>query len=405
MTDIFSRPFLLHNPIQHYSWGSKNQNAYIPQFLGITPTPGKPYAELWMGAHPTAPTKIDIDGKLMALDELIHRFPEIFLGKKVADRFVKQLPFLFKVLSAAEPLSIQAHPTKRQAELLHKADPVHYPDDNHKPEIAIALDSLTALAGFATYSNIRKTIEKYPEISLFFGAKALSDIFPGNRLSKKQQVDKIRLLYQTFIHLTQTKTDLYQKNVDALAMHLQSKNLKLSAHELDVGLLSIFFLRLIHLKAGEALIINPGLPHSYIKGNIIECMANSDNVVRAGLTPKYQDIPTLMTILDYSPDSTRIIKPDMNGNEIQYPVFTPEFVISRITFGSGSRKFNTESIIELLLAVKGGGSIHWDNQAKNLTFQKGQSMIIPAAVSDYYIKTDKSLSIFKIQIPEVTPIF
>jgi mannose-6-phosphate isomerase len=411
MTDIFSRPFLLHNPIQHYSWGSKNQNAYIPQFLGITPQPEKPYAELWMGAHPTAPTKIDVDGKLMALDELIHRFPEIFLGKKVANRFARQLPFLFKVLSAAEPLSIQAHPTKRQAELLHKTDPVHYPDDNHKPEIAIALDSLTALAGFATYSNIRKTIEKYPEIAHFFGSEALSDIFPGNRLSKKQQVDKIRLLYQTFIHLAQTKTELYQKNVDALAMRLQSKNSKHSAREslflkarskygnLDVGLLSIFFLRPVHLKAGEALIINPGLPHAYIKGNIIECMANSDNVVRAGLTPKYQDIPTLMTILDYSPNSAQIIKPEIVGNKIQYPVFTPEFVISQITFGSGSRKFTTESKIELLLAVAGGGSIHWNNRAKNLTFQKGQSVVIPAALSDYYIKTDESLSIFKIQVP------
>ncbi|HCK99276.1 MAG TPA: mannose-6-phosphate isomerase, class I, partial [Candidatus Marinimicrobia bacterium] len=392
-------------------WGSKNRDAFIPHFLGIAPEKNVPYAELWMGAHSCAPSKIDVEGKLIPLNELIHRFPDIILGNPVAACFDNKLPFLLKVLSAAEPLSIQAHPSKRQAELLHKADPIHYPDDNHKPEIAIALDSLTALAGFATYSNIRKIIEKYPEIAQFFGSEALSDIFPGNRLSKKHQVNKIRLLYQTFTHLTQSKTELYQKNVDALAMRLQSKKSKHSAQEslflkawekygnLDVGLFSIFFLRLIYLKAGEALIINPGLPHAYINGNIVECMASSDNVIRAGLTPKYQDIPTLTTILDYSPNSVQIVKPEIVGNEIQYPTFTPDFAISQITFGSASRKFTTGNKIELLLAVEGNGSIQWGNQELRLSFHKGQSLIIPAAVPEYSIISDKSLSIFKVQVP------
>lgn len=411
MKDTLSRPFLLYNNIQHYNWGSKNREAFIPQFLGIAPEKDIPYAELWMGAHSNAPSKIDLDGNLIPLNDLIHRFPDIILGKPVAARFDNKLPFLLKVLSAAEPLSIQAHPSKRQAELLHKTDPVHYPDDNHKPEIAIALDSLTALAGFATYSNIRKTIDKYPEIALFFGSEALSDIFHGNRLSKKQQVDKIRQLYQTFIHLTQTKTELYGKKVAALATRLQSQKSRPEAREFlflkawekygnqDLGLFQIFFLRPIHLRAGEALIINPGLPHAYIKGNIIECMANSDNVIRAGLTPKYQDIPTLTTILDYSPNSVQVIMPETIDNEIQYPAFTPDFRISQIIFGSGSRKFTPGNKIELLLAVAGDGSIQWGNQELRLFLHKGQSVIIPAAVPEYSITANRALSIFKVQIP------
>ncbi|MCD6204539.1 MAG: mannose-6-phosphate isomerase, class I [Candidatus Marinimicrobia bacterium] len=411
MKDTFSRPFLLYNNIQHYNWGSKNREAFIPQFLGIAPEKDIPYAELWMGAHSNAPSKIDVEGNLIPLNELIHRFPDIILGKPVAARFDNKLPFLLKVLSAAEPLSIQAHPSKRQAELLHKTDPAHYPDDNHKPEIAIALDSLTVFAGFATYSKIRKTIEKYPEILQFFGLEVQSDIFTKDRLSKKQQIDKIRQLYQSFIHLAQTKTELYEENVAALATRLQSKKSRPEARESlflkawekygnhDLGLFQIFFLRLIYLRAGEALIINPGLPHAYIKGNIIECMANSDNVIRAGLTPKYQDIPTLTKILDYSPNTVQIIKPETIDNEIQYPAFTPDFSISKITFGSASRKFTTEKKIELLLAVEGNGAIQWGNAELRLLLHKGQSVIIPAAVTEYSIISDKSLSIFKVQVP------
>jgi mannose-6-phosphate isomerase len=128
-------------------------------------------------------------------------------------------------------------------------------------------------------------------------------------------------------------------------------------------------------------------------------MANSDNVIRAGLTLKYQDIPTLTTILDYSPNTVQIIKPETIDNEIQYPAFTPDFSISKITFGSVSQKFSTEKKIELLLAVEGNGAIQWDNAELRLPLHKGQSVIIPAAVTEYSIISDKSLSIFKVQVP------
>ncbi|HEY3342559.1 MAG TPA: mannose-6-phosphate isomerase, class I, partial [Anaerolineae bacterium] len=144
---ISARPYLMHNQVQHYEWGTHDGDAYIPQLLGITPQAGQPYAELWMGAHPKAPSTVVVDGHDIPLDQWIAAHAQELLGHAVAARFDNGLPFLLKVLAAGEALSIQAHPNKAQARLLRASDPAHYPDDNHKPEIAIAIDSLTAVMG------------------------------------------------------------------------------------------------------------------------------------------------------------------------------------------------------------------------------------------------------------------
>ena len=411
MHDILKKPLRLHNTIQHYKWGPALPDAFIPQLLGINGKKDTNYAEIWMGAHPGAPSKINIEDDLVPLNDLIHRFPDLILGKDVARQFDNSLPFLFKVISAAEALSIQTHPSKGLAELLHKTDPEHYPDTNHKPEIAIALDSLTALAGFSTYFQCHKTVLQYPEIAGFLGKDALSDLFPIRRLSRIQQTEKLRQLYRTFIHLTKTKSGLYKKSVNVLAKRLKSKQVRRSRREnlflnaldkygnSDVGLFSLFFLRIITLKASEAICISPGIPHAYIKGNIIECMANSDNVVRAGLTPKFQDVRTLMTILDYTPNSIRIVAPIQNKNEYQYPVFTPEFKISRLELTSGPQTFQTGRQIEIILFTKGAGIFNWNTEEEFETITKGSSFIIPGILDHYTISVISPMTIFRVQIP------
>lgn len=140
---ISSRPYLLKNKVQHYKWGAIGTMAYIPQLLGEKAESDKPYAELWIGAHPSFSSEIVIDEVAFPLYDIIQKFPKEILGEYVLNNYSKNLPFLFKVLSAAEALSIQAHPNKQQAISLYARDPEHYPDDNHKPEIAIALDELT----------------------------------------------------------------------------------------------------------------------------------------------------------------------------------------------------------------------------------------------------------------------
>ena len=153
-----TRPFRLLNKIQHYAWGARNEQAFIAKLLQLEVEKDKPYAELWMGTHPNAPSAVEInDQEKIPLDRFIKQFPKEVLGQKVIERFGVQLPFLFKVLSAGEALSIQAHPNKEQAAMLHQRDPEHYPDDNHKPEIAIALDQLTALVGFRPLTAVSYT--------------------------------------------------------------------------------------------------------------------------------------------------------------------------------------------------------------------------------------------------------
>jgi len=411
MNEFLQKPFQLHNPVQHYKWGAIPPDAFIPRLLGIRGKPDTPYAELWIGAHPSAPSKIRIEHKLLPLNELLHRFPDQILGKNVAQKFDKRLPFLFKVLSAAEALSIQAHPTKGQAELLHKTDPEHYPDTNHKPEIAIALDSLTALAGFITVYQWGKVFQKYPEIADFFSKNTDYPLFNIRKLSRQRQSDALRQLYQALIYLSRTKPSLYQRSVDRLAQRLKAQKTRYSRKEklfleslekygnADIGLFTLFFLKMIVLKAGEAICITPGIPHAYLHGNIVECMANSDNVVRAGLTPKFQDINTLMRILNYTPNSVPIIKPEQQGNCCQYPVFTSEFQISRIELSRRSHMFQTGSQIEFFLVIGGTGQLISRAAHCNKRIVKGQSYLIPGGLPDYTINTRSQLRLFRVQIP------
>jgi mannose-6-phosphate isomerase len=410
MSSIFNHPFRLHNPVQNYQWGTRNQAAFIPQLIGKKPAPDKPYAELWMGAHPSNSSTIQVEDKLLSLQKLIRRFPEEILGKDLITRFGQQLPFMLKIVSAAEPLSIQAHPNKGLAVLLRKNDPDHYPDDNHKPEIAIALDSVTALAGFSGYQELRTTIKRYPEISQFFKTEAMADIFPDTPIIKKRQTESIRSLYQTFVHLYHTKPLLYQEQTAALAQRLSLKsrpsvreNLFLDSYQKygnqDIGLFTIFFLRLINLKPGEGFYIHPGLPHSYLKGNILECMANSDNVLRSGLTQKFQDVQTLMTVLDYSAKPVKIIKPSSSLAEMQYATPAAEFAVSRLSLASHRQLFTTAGRIEMLLILDGAGVIHLGKPRRRMAFHRGQSFIIPAAVAKYSIAGKPASTVYRVRVP------
>ena len=177
MERVYARPYKLKNKIQNYEWGTKNNKAFIPGFLGIPAEPDVPYAELWIGAHPKAPSEIEIDGILYPLNKVIEQFPVERLGQYASEKFGNKFPYLLKVLSAARALSIQTHPNKKQAVKLHAADPVNYPDDNHKPEIAIALDSLTAIAGFRPVIDIIANLKKYPQLQKFASEAFIEKLF------------------------------------------------------------------------------------------------------------------------------------------------------------------------------------------------------------------------------------
>ncbi len=287
------RAYRLQNPIQHYAWGTRGADAFIPRLLGIPPAPDQPYAELWMGAHPQAPSRVLVNGEPVPLPDWLAQAPAARLGDAPA------LPFLFKVLSIAEPLSIQAHPDAELAPRLHARDPLHYPDPYAKPELVLALDRLEALVGFLPWEQWGALAAALPELVAF-----VPQPLP-------QTAEALRAWYTSLVRRAQAEPSALLALQEALAARLRTTAARWPTAALfltlkerypgpDVGLVTSLLLNPITLAAGEALFLAPGLPHAYLRGNALECMANSDNVVRAGLTSKFVDVDTWLAVLDFA---------------------------------------------------------------------------------------------------------
>jgi len=410
---VESRPYLLKNPIQHYEWGTRGEDAFIPNLLGFEAENNRPYAELWMGSHPKASSEVILEDKSILLNQLILQHPIEILGKKVAKKFSGKLPFLFKVLSAGEILSIQAHPNKAQAKWLHERDPEHYPDGNHKPEVAIALDSLTALVGFKSFPDILQTLERYPEMTDFIGRSIFNRSMRSIEPSSQGQRELVRELYSTLLIRSVTHGLELEQSINQLNERLcRSRKLRLEEElfiELrekytgpDVGLFTIFLLNLIQLKKGQGVFLKAGIPHAYLKGNIVECMANSDNVVRVGLTPKFTDVKTLIDILTYELHSISVLGEKSDLREIVYETPAHEFQVSRCEIESDQKKVEiTGYKPEILLVTEGQIRIHWENDSKKdvKIFKKGQSILIPALLREYRIHAECRSEYFKVEVP------
>jgi mannose-6-phosphate isomerase len=403
------RPYKLFNKIQHYDWGSRDANAFIPEFLGIKPQPDTPYAELWIGAHPKAPSEIQIDEKRVPLNEIIAEFSRECLGEYVSRKFSGRLPFLLKVLSAAEALSIQTHPNKDQAVRLHASYPDKYPDDNHKPEIAIALDSLTALVGFKPAAKIAATLRALPELPEYAERRLVDAVIEAGKPGDRETA--IRELYADIMRKTDKKEKL-SSCIFKIRERLSHKTSPtpeeaqfLEQYEVygaDVGLLSFFFFNLVHLKRGQAMFTAAGVPHAYIKGNIVECMANSDNVVRAGLTSKFRDVETLLDILKYNFGECEILNSGQKMDEVTYNTEAEEFKITRFKKGAGFKKLCRSNDRPSVCLIAGGEiEIVWSHAGVDHlhSFSRGDSFFIPAFLSEYRMSSIGETDFFRVEIP------
>ncbi|MGE5500043.1 MAG: mannose-6-phosphate isomerase, class I [Syntrophothermus sp.] len=402
------KAYLLKNKIQNYEWGAKGSEAVIAKLLGIQPEEGKPYAELWIGAHAKAPSVVVLpEGKEVSLNELIEKYPEEILGKDVAKRFEGKLPFLLKVLSASEALSIQAHPDKTKAGILHLKDPENYPDDNHKPEIAIALDSLKALVGFKPLDKFLAALESYGGLKDFAGSRIVDEI----QKSSLSEEDKVKTLYEEIIKKSVSNPDELKTAVEEIKTEILRKEPGLRTEEenlflelenqygTDVGLFSVLLFNLVKLKEGEGIFLDAGIPHAYLKGNIIECMANSDNVVRVGLTPKFKDVDSLLEILSYNLHPVEIINSNSSEKEENiYQVPISEFEITRWKFTHDSVRVIDNSSVSILLIVEGNISVELNGMMES--YKKGDSLLIPAMVKELKINFSKGSLVFRAFIPE-----
>lgn len=410
---LMARPYRLENGIQHYSWGARGKTAYIPRLLGIDPEDDEPYAELWIGAHPTVPSRVLLDDGRVPLDQLIARYPETILGDAVAARFGGQLPFLFKVLSAAEPLSIQAHPNREQGRLLHQRDPEHYPDGNHKPETAIALDSLTALAGFRPVECLSDVLRRYPGIREFVGAgiaEQLSAAVDAGSVGRREAVQR---LVTVLMRRAELEPECLELAVQKTAAQLDKLSDLEEAEVLfvkvlhrygadDVGVIFVFLLNLVHLTAGEGLYIPAGIPHAYIQGNIVECMANSDNVVRVGLTQKFKDAAALIDILTYDDGPVNILRGRSIAHGTVYPMSASEFELARLSLATGET-FVLDSGIgpQVFLMLRGQVLAEWANRESVGAdcYEQGQSMLVPADADGVRLTAQQAADMYRVVVP------
>ena len=291
---------LLQNVVQHYAWGSRTA---IPEFLGITPD-GTAQAEVWMGAHPSAPSVVLRQGVLRRLDELIAEDPVGELGQDVAHNFGGQLPFLVKLLAAGEPLSLQAHPNRQQAQagfarenaagIALDAGNRLYKDANHKPEILCALTDFVGLCGFRP---VAATVALLNSL----------EIPTARRLGDDLSRNGVESVVTGLLHLPPDQRTRVVDEVVARCRMAPSCDEFRWAVQLaeqypdDVGVVVSLLLNLVHVSPGQALFLGAGNLHAYLGGLGVEVMANSDNVLRGGLTPKHVDVDELLAILDFAP--------------------------------------------------------------------------------------------------------
>ena len=385
---MFNKVFVLSNEVQRYPWGSLTA---IPGLLGETPS-GEPQAELWMGAHPKAPSRIEMDGERIPLDRAIERFPEEILGQRVAGAFGGKLPYLFKVLAAASPLSLQAHPDRHQAEEGFRAENLaripldapnrNYRDNNHKPECICALTPFWGLCGFRDISAISFLLERLCPVTLRTEIRMLREDRPS---------DALRTLYGNLMAFSGTRRDVVLG--EALNNAAQEDGNPvfrwiLALHDAcgsDISVLCPAFLNLFRLDPGQALFLPAGELHAYLDGLGIELMANSDNVLRGGLTSKHVDAGELMKVLRFKPRPLEILTPvEINAHERTYPTEAREFLLSVISVEDTPEGIPmTNSGVEILLCTD--GNIRFFNAAARqwMTMVRGMSVLIPAGIDHY----------------------
>ncbi len=386
--------YLMENTIQKYTWGSKTA---IPELMGSeTGHTEEPWAELWMGAHPKAPSVLEYNGNKISLFELIKKEPLKILGQKTAEEYNNTLPFLFKILAAANPLSIQAHPDKLRAKqgfdqenklkISLNAFNRNYKDKNHKPECICALTVFHALNGFRKISTIVKLVDK---------------ICPAdfrNQLNNLRNHKNPRGLKFFLSDLLTMDND--KKNISE-AVHKAKKlanlpgsdgayNWMIKLHKYypyDIGIFFPLILNLIRLEPEQAMFIPAGQLHSYFQGLGIELMANSDNVLRGGLTDKYINVPELMKILDFNEMTPEIILPKkISQYEKIYNTQAEEFILSIITITKHevyAQHDNTK--VEILLCTEGEALVRDSHGKHGVPLLRGHSVLIPFCVKDYTI--------------------
>ena len=344
--------------IQPYAWGSRTA---IPEFLGQEPT-GEPQAELWFGAHPLAPSTVDGE----PLDKVVAQNPAGVVGGASVEKFGPRLPFLVKIIAAAQPLSLQAHPSREQAEAGYAREQAAgvprdapqrtYRDGWPKPELLCVLVETEALCGFRDPGETYRLFEKLGVTSALELVAPLAD-------ADVPAAERLRFVFSRLLRLPPDERSVIlqiaqaadaAKGPDDLISFARTATELNAYYPGDPGVLAALLMNRITLQPGDALFMPPGNLHAYLSGGGVEIMANSDNVMRGGLTPKYVNIDELLVILDFTPGLRGLISPIEESPGLwRYPTPAPEFALWRIEPHAGSVRVPAGTTGRILLVTDG----------------------------------------------------
>ncbi len=379
--DLVNRKiFKLKGKVQPYAWGGRE---FIPNLLGITPSQ-KPAAEYWLGAHETASAEVIDDHLSTPLNKLIADHPIETIGDEVGKAFGR-LPYLLKILDVKDMLSIQVHPTKVAAEQefareneagIPRDDPKrNYKDDNHKPELMLALNDFWLLHGFKSKDQLVEVLKNVPElwelippfeIGNYEGLYRFVMEMPQSEVNRILQplIDRIVPLYQSD-RLQKSQEDFWA----ARAALTYSQN-----GSIDRGIFSIYLLNLVGLKKGEAIFQEAGILHAYLEGQNVEIMANSDNVLRGGRTPKNIDIIELMKHVRFEAVDPWIINGSVENGERVYKTPANDFQLSAFNFPEGGRSSIDTLTADIIMLA--GGRVLLQCGEQQLRLGHGESAVI-----------------------------
>lgn len=363
----------LTNTIRPYAWGSTTA---IPTLLGVEPT-GEPQAEMWMGAHPGAPSRIDRGAGEKALSDVIAADPEGELGAATVARFGPRLPFLLKILAAGAPLSLQVHPDLAQAKAgfadeERRGIPIdaghrNYKDPNHKPEMLCALTTFDGLCGFRPPEQSADLLEGLGVGSL----KPYADLLRAHPEDAALREVLTAVLTADREQMARTVTETAAAAERLGGPYAPYAHL---VHDYpgDPGVIAAMLLNHFRLQPGEAVFLGAGVPHAYIDGLAVELLANSDNVLRAGLTPKHVDVPELLKIVKFESGDPNVQRPEGNGEEV-YETPIDEFRLSRFLLAPGAAsRVLPEATPQILLCTAGSPRVG------ELSLAPGGSVFVPA---------------------------
>ncbi len=395
--------FALKGTIQHYDWGG---TTFLPHLIRVANPQEQPFAELWMGTHPRGDAQLFMEEEQISLSDYIASDPKGILGEKVATQFKNSLPFLFKILDVKKMLSIQTHPNKaaavrgfqRENEMGIPLDAAHrnFKDDNHKPEMMVALTDFYLLHGFKTAAAIEHTLE------------TVEELMPLTAQFKQQD---IRQLYQYIMELPQAEVNqllaplderlfwgIYEDKAEADYWAKRAFEEYTQNGHFDRGIFSIYLFNIVHVQPNAGIFQDAGIPHAYLQGVCVELMANSDNVFRGGLTPKHIDVPILLEHLMTEP----IVPQILNGTAISaveqvYPTPAPDFALSRKNLAAGSLHLAKTDAPSIFIILEGAVKVESEGQFSN--GNRGD-IFFASAESEYAISADMPSTIYEATVGE-----